>query len=86
MNESERRAANNDLMDPDWKPNFPKVKRIGDMIDDLLLAVRPLYESIKKGVPLDLEYSYKTSASAQTWNKFIDAYEKLDSFTEKESK
>jgi len=77
--ESELRAANNDLMDPHWKPSFPKITRIGDMINDLMFACGEIRGVFKD--PIDDNNAYSVTMHSTKWKKFLAAYDKLNSFT-----
>lgn len=81
---AQRKAWNNDGMDPDWRPNTPSV--VSDPIkklERLILAVGKIAEPASK-VPEDKNingkltiHSYSITAASHTWVEIAQAYEEV---------
>lgn len=81
---SRRMSANNDGMDPDWKPNFtPSKSDPIEKLKSLILACSAIAEAAKD-VPNERTPSgaqtiswYKVSCSSSVWNDFVAAYDEV---------
>ena len=71
---SQRRADNNDGMDPDWKPEFPPDKP--NKIDDLFVAIQYL-SNVLKPLNLKTKDNLRVTMNGQKWDAIITAFEAL---------
>lgn len=77
---SERKQWNNDGMDPDWRPApTPPRVTVGTKLDDLLGALEPLIEVLRRegSVPLDTPDSIRVTMRGARWKTIDEAYEAL---------
>ncbi len=79
QSESQRRAWNNDGMDPDWKPDLTPL--ISDPIEKLSKLIHLCHELslafdgvIVKEALQDDSYSTKVTKGNKFWREFLNAY------------
>lgn len=70
MNDSQRMAGNNDLMDPDWKPDLasPPVNKLVTLMRDIQDHFEKYEELLSKHKDLDWE-KYQISVHITKYNK-----------------
>jgi hypothetical protein len=82
---SQRKAANNDGMDPDWRPDIGEPPK-SDPLEKIKALIRACDSIAKtaKTVPIEENVSgrqtitwYNVSASSTVWNEFVRAYEEV---------
>lgn len=78
--ESYLRGANNDGMDPHWKPSFEDTPSIGKKIDALISSANSIRESILgkfSKEDLKKDGAIQVSKTNQSWLEFIESVEAL---------
>ena len=70
MNDSQRMSGNNDLMDPDWKPDVasPPINNLVTLIKDIQHHFEKIEEILNKHKDLDWE-KYQVSIHITKYNK-----------------